>query len=255
MKKQVHFILQGKGGVGKSFISVILAQFFKSQGHKIVCFDTDPVNQTFSRFNDLDVAHLPLLVDGQSKINERNFDPLMEVVLNAADPCHFIIDNGASTFIPLCNYIRENDVIPFLDMNDIDVCVHTIITGGQALKDTLEGLKSILEQLNVNTVSVWLNPFFGDIFIGEKSFIETDFYNKNRDKIKIVINMEQYNPDTFGQDIRSMMSQHLTFDQVQASKHYHIMAKQRIRQMNRAIFSELERKLNPENDDAKKVRK
>lgn len=32
MQNTIHFIPQGKGGIGKSFIAVMLAQFFKSKG-------------------------------------------------------------------------------------------------------------------------------------------------------------------------------------------------------------------------------
>ena len=44
----VHFVLQGKGGVGKSFVASILGQYFQVRGRDVRCFDTDPVNQTFA---------------------------------------------------------------------------------------------------------------------------------------------------------------------------------------------------------------
>ena len=49
--KQIHFILQGKGGVGKSFIASLLAQYLRDRKNgQVVCFDTDPVNPTLSRY-------------------------------------------------------------------------------------------------------------------------------------------------------------------------------------------------------------
>jgi CO dehydrogenase nickel-insertion accessory protein CooC1 len=38
----IHLSLQGKGGVGKSLIASILAQYFVENGHKVECVDTDP---------------------------------------------------------------------------------------------------------------------------------------------------------------------------------------------------------------------
>lgn len=35
---QVHLVLQGKGGVGKSLISAILAQYFHSRKQTLHCF-------------------------------------------------------------------------------------------------------------------------------------------------------------------------------------------------------------------------
>ena len=49
---KIHMILQGKGGVGKSFISSILAQHRIAKGKNPLCIDTDPVNATFLRFQE-----------------------------------------------------------------------------------------------------------------------------------------------------------------------------------------------------------
>jgi hypothetical protein len=45
----VHIILQGKGGVGKSFVSAILAQYFRTKPAPVHCLDTDPINATFAQ--------------------------------------------------------------------------------------------------------------------------------------------------------------------------------------------------------------
>jgi len=49
----IHLTLQGKGGVGKSLVASILAQYFRHRGTEIHCLDTDPVNQTFSQYTEL----------------------------------------------------------------------------------------------------------------------------------------------------------------------------------------------------------
>ena len=61
MTKQVHFIMQGKGGVGKTLISTILTQYLLSIDKKVLCLDTDPVNKSFTRFKSLNVDSIPLL--------------------------------------------------------------------------------------------------------------------------------------------------------------------------------------------------
>lgn len=38
----VHPTLQGKGGVGKSLVAAILAQYFGDRGRDVRCVDTDP---------------------------------------------------------------------------------------------------------------------------------------------------------------------------------------------------------------------
>ena len=68
--KEVHMIVQGKGGVGKSLISTILAQYLKEQlpEENIHCFDTDPVNRTFHRYQALQTEMVDIM-DEHNNIN------------------------------------------------------------------------------------------------------------------------------------------------------------------------------------------
>src|SRR5690349_9046514 len=91
----VHLSLQGKGGVGKSFIASILAQYLGHKGQGVHCVDTDPVNQTFSQYSALQVCQLKLLSEG--RIDPRAFDLLMEQLLT--EDTVFVVDSGASTFV------------------------------------------------------------------------------------------------------------------------------------------------------------
>ena len=75
---KIHMILQGKGGVGKSLISAILAQHKAHKNQTPLCIDTDPVNATFHGFRSLNVRRLEIM-DGD-EINSRNFDQLVELL-------------------------------------------------------------------------------------------------------------------------------------------------------------------------------
>ena len=57
----VHMILQGKGGVGKSFIAAVLAQYMNAMDKKPLCIDTDPVNATFHGYKALNVHKLEIM--------------------------------------------------------------------------------------------------------------------------------------------------------------------------------------------------
>jgi cellulose biosynthesis protein BcsQ len=59
---KVHFILNSKGGVGKSFIAFLLAQYCRQRGKRpVVCFDADATTSTFSSFAVLDVTRTELM--------------------------------------------------------------------------------------------------------------------------------------------------------------------------------------------------
>lgn len=238
MKKNnaVHLILQGKGGVGKSLVSSFLAQFFYDQNERVVtCFDTDPVNQTFTNYKSLKAIHLPLLEN--SKINERNFDALLERLLS--DEGVFIVDNGSSSFVPLSNYIIENNVIAMLKDAGRDVYVHCVVTGGQALLDTLSGFKALAEQFNSKNVVVWLNEYFGAIELDGKKFTDMKAFTENADKVLGMVKIVKRNQDTFGADIEDMTARKLTFDEAIKSADFSLMAKQRVKIVQKDIFTQL----------------
>src|SRR5881398_3531063 len=51
MKKRLNLILNGKGGVGKSFFAVNLVQYLKDRDRQHIAFDTDNENSTLKRFH------------------------------------------------------------------------------------------------------------------------------------------------------------------------------------------------------------
>jgi Mrp family chromosome partitioning ATPase len=96
----VHLILQGKGGVGKSLVAAILAQYFGEHGREVHCVDTDPVNHTFSQYSGLNVARLDLMAEGT--IDPRVFDSLMEQLLTGSG-----VLPGESRDVPLTESTRR----------------------------------------------------------------------------------------------------------------------------------------------------
>ncbi|MDM0029144.1 nucleotide-binding protein [Variovorax saccharolyticus] len=234
--RAVHLTLQGKGGVGKSFVSAVLAQYFLDSGKTTVtCLDTDPVNQTFVNYKALNAEHVKLLEGAQ--INERNFDALMERLLS--EDGVFIVDNGSSSFVPLSNYLIENDAFRMLREAGREVVIHTIVTGGQALLDTLSGFKSLTEQTGAGNVVVWLNEYFGPIEYEGKCFDEMRVYKENSQKVRGIVRIAKRNQDTFGRDVELMASKKLTFSEALSGPEFTIMSKQRIKTVQRDLFSQL----------------
>src|SRR3954463_884862 len=76
----VHLSLQGKGGVGKSLVASLLAQYFTDRKKiPIRCIDADPVNQTLAQYKGLAAQRLDLMKEGS--VDQRAFDGLMETLL------------------------------------------------------------------------------------------------------------------------------------------------------------------------------
>ena len=75
----INMVLQGKGGVGKSYVASILTQYLLDRDQSVACFDTDPVNATFSAYKNINVARLEVM--SGDNVNSRNFDSLIEQLL------------------------------------------------------------------------------------------------------------------------------------------------------------------------------
>lgn len=236
MKNTVHFILQGKGGIGKSYVTVLLAQYFASLGVEPICFDTDQENTTFAHYKALNVRHIPVM-DESRVVDVKKFDVLMEELLTKDGT--FVIDTGANTFSNLLAYIVENDVISLLKENGRTVYVHTIVGGGDTLLDTANGFNSIA--LGVHTpIVLWLNEHFGKMKTDDgKDFSETKVFKNHQDKLSGVVVLHARNPSTFGDDIKRMNMKRLTSAEAMASTEFSVMEKNRIRQVERNLYDQL----------------
>ena len=165
-------------------------------------------------------------------------DPLIERVVE--EDSNFVIDNGAATFIPLSFYIAENDAINVIAESGKQVVIHTVITGGQAIRDTLAGFASLVEQMPEQArIVVWLNEFFGDIVAEGKEFEEMKVYLNNKDRVHGIVRIARQTGSTFGKDIQLMLDSKLTFDEVKGSADFGLMAKSRLHRVQEAIYRQM----------------
>lgn len=235
--KEVHFIAQGKGGVGKSLVAAWLAQYLQSRSPETLsCFDTDPVNPTFSRYQALKPAIVNILTENNN-IDARRFDNLMEQLIEGAGIA--VVDNGAATFVPLMSYLAENQVPDLLREAGVRLIVHVPLNGGQALTDCLTGLAQTLRSINAEVV-VWLNEYKGRIEEGGKDFADFKLYKDNRSRIIGLVRIENRNPDTFGVDIARMTEQNLTFAQADSPEYFPIMPRSRLKRVKDDLFMQLD---------------
>lgn len=234
---KIHMILQGKGGVGKSFIAATIAQYKSSKGQKPLCIDTDPVNATFEGYKALGVKRLQIM-DGD-EINPRNFDALIELIAPSKDDV--IIDNGASSFVQLSHYLISNQVPKLLAEMGHELVVHTVITGGQALLDTVNGFSQLASQFPANAIFVvWLNPYWGPIEHEGKSFEQLKAYTANKARVSAIVRIPDLKEETYGRDLSDMLQARLTFDEALAMESLTIMTRQRLKIVKGQLFAQLD---------------
>lgn len=234
---KIHMVLQGKGGVGKSMIVALLAQYKASIGQSPLCIDTDPVNATFEGYKALNVRRLHIM-DGE-EINTRNFDALVEMIASAEGDV--IIDNGASSFVPLSYYLISNEVPTLLQDMGHEFVVHTVVTGGQALLDTVSGFSQLTDQFPSQCLFVvWLNPYWGPIEHEGKSFEQLKAYTANKGRVSAIIQIPALKEETYGRDFAEMLQGRRTFDEALADSALTIMTRQRLKIVQKQLFARLQ---------------
>lgn len=238
--KNVHMILQGKGGVGKSLTAVLLAQYLKSKGGDVICVDTDPVNATFTQYGTLNVAHVEIAEGGN--VIQRKFDPLMELII--ATDAEVVLDNGAATFMPLTRYLGENDIFKIISESGKQVFIHTVLTGGQAKTDTYNGFATLLNTVNdFAKVVVWQNEFWGKVEYEGHPVTSSKLY-KDAEKAKKIAGLvrivDRSQSDTFVGDMKQMTENHMTLEDVMGSTDFSFLAKNRLKKVVHEVFSELD---------------
>lgn len=231
----INITLQGKGGVGKSYITTIFAQYLKDYKNiKISGADTDPVNRSFSGIKKLNA--LPVDIIENDAISQSKFDSVFELMLTDKDST-FIIDNGASTFLPFTKYIKDNDVIEMFDEAQKEVFIHTVIVGGQSQNDTLQGLLTLFDLIKDSSnakLVIWLNEFQGKITDAEKVFKVVS------EKTAGFIVVENKNSDAFTADLEKLTKKRLTLKEALESTEFNLMAKNRLKRVFNDIYTQLD---------------
>ncbi len=228
-----HMILGGKGGVGKSIVASLIAQYEDAKGNRPLCVDIDPAGGTLSGFRGLDVGRLSVM-EGKS-VNRRKFDDLVDFMAQRRGR-EMVVDCGASIFIPLVHYMAETKFTENLADIGRRLILHTVIVGGQALEPSLAGLIEIADEFpDQATLAVWLNPYFGHIERRGRGFEDLDEYTDRKDRVAAIIRMPKMS-QLFRRDIEEMLRRKLTFAEIAMTPGFLVASKQRLAIIKRRFF-------------------
>lgn len=243
MRKNFHFILQGKGGVGKTTVSTFITQYLKDYlKQDYMAIDTDQVNASFAKFKALNVETINVMQD--NIITDAGWENLTYKLINT-DKSNIIIDNGASSFVPLIAYAIENDMVDLLTLEENsyagNIFIHVVIAGGEGLSHTLAGLNMICENFNQDKVQivVWINNFLGKVETQDKKITDYPEYKNNESKILAVVRIPTYKGDLFKKDLSDMLTNHKTFEEMKNDTSVFIMSRSRYVKMQKEMFEEL----------------
>ena len=105
--------------------------------------------------------------------------------------------------------------------------IHSVITGGQSLNDTLSGFEALAETTREKNIVVWLNEYFGPVLQEGVGFADMSACKKHANKLHGSVAIARWTADTFGHDVEEMISRKLTFEEAVKATDFTIMTKQR----------------------------
>jgi CobQ/CobB/MinD/ParA nucleotide binding domain len=237
--RKAHFVLQGKGGVGKTFVASLVAQYLTERGEPVACLDTDQVNGSFQDITALGVRPVRILKDESEEIDIAEMDGMVERILT--EDSHFVVDNGATSFVPTSRYLVQDGVVDAINGAGKRVVVHTIVAGGPELVHTGRGFHAVVRQFPPEVeIVLWLNEHHGEVRGADgKGFEDTPLYQEARHRLTGTVRLPRLNPHTFGANLTAMLARNMTFAEADCSGDFFAMAKQRLRQIKRPIFEQM----------------
>ena len=131
----IHFIGGEKGGVGKSLVSRLLAQYLIDKEIPFLGFDTDRSHGALMRFYSGYAS--PVLVDRYEAL-----DATIEAAIEAPDR-RVLIDLAAQTHDPLVKWIDESGVLDLVAESDIKIFYWHVMDSG---KDSVDLLKRLIDR-------------------------------------------------------------------------------------------------------------
>jgi GTPase SAR1 family protein len=227
--------LQGKGGVGKSLLTVAFAQWLVDRGRSVACIDTDTLNPTLLQYQPLKATHIRL--SQNHVIDPRALDALVGIVSEAPDEAQVVVDVGSNGFETLMAYEVENGVFALLADLGHRVVVQTVIAGGPDAEETIKGTMALLEATDVPLI-LWLNEHLGPLEIHGQPIAQAAFLHAAGDRILGTVLLPARTKATFGKDTEEMLRQRLTF--AQAIAQFDLMPRTRIRRVRDELWAQLD---------------
>jgi hypothetical protein len=197
------------------------------------------VNGSFHDITALGVRAVKILKEDSEEIDIGEMDSMVERILN--EDSNFVVDNGATSFVPMSRYLVQDGVVEAICSAGEQVVVHTIVAGGPELVHTGRGLHAVVRQFPPEVeIVLWLNEHHGEVRGADgKGFEDTPLYQEARHRLNCTVRLSRLNPHTFGANLADMLARNMTFAEADRSGELFAMAKQRLRQIKRPIFEQM----------------
>ena len=236
-----------KGGVGKTVVARLLAEFLIDRGERTMAFDADPLNTSFASVASLDVEKVALF-DKNQKVNALLFDTLMMKIFERGSSV--VIDTGASSYMPLVNWMQEVSLGKILGDEGFDLMLHVVIAGGPSLPFTLKNFTEICGAFSEDArVVVWLNHYWEEIERNGRTFHEWPAFIEHRGVVEAVLDIARMSSDTSAVDFAKLLEGNATFEEALGpDSKFNVFERSRLFNIRKTMFDGMEALLGAESE-------
>ena len=128
----IHLVGGEKGGVGKSVVARLLAQYMIDNQISFLGFDTDRSHGSLLRYYSYYAS--PTVIDSYQSL-----DAIMEAATEQPEQ-RILVDLAAQTHHPLAKWIEESGVLELAEELNISICYWNVIDSGKDCVDLLDKL-------------------------------------------------------------------------------------------------------------------
>lgn len=226
----ISFVMQKKGGVGKSVCASLYYQALAEAGRSVIGVDTDPSNKSLMAYKSLNIIALDIL-GKEDDVDKGMFDQLWDAIDSVPHDSHVIVDSGSSSFPALRAYLMSNKAIEALEGLGHTVRIHVVIKGGADLGHTCSSLKSLAVDFPDTQFVPWLNPYDGDIRTDDgKEFEDLLVFKEHGYQFHSVVKVpDRCQNSMWRKDLQQHFTKCQSFQEAIKSPENHIMTRQRLK--------------------------
>ncbi len=239
--RKLHLTIGDKGGIGKSFIAALMAQYIRDNitNGKPICIDMDMKNKTFSRYMELGVELIDVRTAGD--IDRSKFDLMINRIDEAGENDVIIVDVGGNIYISLTDYMAVNEVYEMIAERGVEIVLHVPIVGGGDMFPTLKTFDEVVANTPASVmIAVWINQKNGRVEYEGKSFEESTRYDEYRSRIRSVTHIPLWRPD-MQINVAAMLEEAVTFEKAVDMGMFDLMSRQRLTMAKRYLYAEIQR--------------
>ena len=221
MKRQLNLILNGKGGVGKSFFAVNLVQFLKDRAVPFMACDTDNENSTLKRFHP-DAGFLDL---SQPRLLDEMFRALERTDL-------VIVDCRAASTDAFLSYFKAIDLSSVLRLLEARL---TLLMPVNHDADSLDQIQRVVEDLDAKASYIIIrNQVHGESFsLYDRSAVRVRLLKTLGGKEITMTRMEEWL-------VEDLNRENLTVTTAAKHESFYLLDRQRLLTWQRKLYAEID---------------